>query len=321
MDIRQLEYFVQIATLGGFNRASTRLYIAQSALSRQVKLLEEELGVTLFIRKKLGIELTMAGKLLLDRSAVLLQHFKQVRDDVIAESGVLRGDLIIGFPPSLHYKIAVPLLKSMSERYTRVFVKAFVATSAELKDMVLASAIDFAVFGSFEADAALQTEFLFRDDMVLVGPAAAMPKVASISPGELAKYPLIMASGPHGLRMLVDDAVARAGKSLNIKMEVNYLPSLLALVAQGVGYTMVTRSSYSEADERIVAIPIEGLTCDWVTARRKDHPLSTAARAASDLLHELLARELAGHFYRAGHHARRAMLRLKGSTQLQPQHQ
>ena len=91
MDIRQLGYFVQIATLGGFNRAATRLYIAQSALSRQVKLLEEELGVELFIRKPLGIELTAAGKLLLDRSAALLQHFKQVQEEVIAESGVVRG--------------------------------------------------------------------------------------------------------------------------------------------------------------------------------------------------------------------------------------
>jgi len=293
LDIRQLGYFVQIATLGGFNRAATRLYIAQSALSRQVKLLEEELGVELFVRRPLGIELTAAGKLLLDRSAALLQHFKQVQEDVIAESGVVRGDLAIGFPPSLRYRISVPLLKAMAERYNQVFVKALVATSAELKEMVLGGAIDFAVFGSFETDSALQTEFLFRDDMVLVGPVEAMPTVASITPGELAEYPLIMAGGPHGLQTLVEDAVARADKALNIKMEVNYLPTLIELVAQGVGYTMVSRSSYSGADERLVAIPITGLTCDWVMARRKDHPLSAAAKAANDVLYVLLARELA----------------------------
>jgi LysR family nitrogen assimilation transcriptional regulator len=321
MDIRQLEYFVQIATLGGFNRASARLYIAQSALSRQIKMLEEELGVSLFVRKKLGIELTMAGKLLLERSAVLLHHFKQVRDDVIAESGVPRGELIIGFPPSLHSKIAVPLLKSMAERYTRVFVKAFVATSAELKEMVLSGAIDFAVFGSFEADPALQTEFLFRDDMLLVGPAAAMPKVARVSPAEMADYPLIMASAPHGFRTLVEDAVARSGKNLNIKMEVNYLPTLIELVAQGGGYTMVSRCSYSMADERVAAIPIEGLTCDWVTARRKDHPLSAAGRAANDVLQELLARELPVSLPRGATDTRRAVLGLKGGPRLQPRPQ
>jgi LysR family transcriptional regulator, nitrogen assimilation regulatory protein len=253
----------------------------------------------------------MAGKLLLERSAVLIQHFKQLQDDVSSESGVPRGGLAIGLPPSLHSKVGVPLLKSMTERYPRVFVKAFVGTSAELREMVLSGAIDFAVFGSFEAHPALQTEFLFRDEMVLVGQAAALPKVASVSPAQIADYPLIMASAPHGLRTLVEGAAAVAGKALNVKMEVNYLPTLIELVAQGAGYTMVSRCSYSTADQRVAAVPIEGLTCDWVTARRKDHPLFAAARAAREVLDELLARELPARSQQSGNVARRAVTDLK----------
>jgi DNA-binding transcriptional LysR family regulator len=119
----------------------------------------------------------------------------------------------------------------------------------------------------------------------------------------------------------VEDAVARSGKALNIKMEVNYLPTLIELVAQGGGYTMVSRCSYSTADERVAAVPIEGLTCDWVTARRKDHPLSTAARAANDVLQELLARELPVRLPRAASDTRRAILSLRGGPRIQPRPQ
>jgi len=291
MDVRQLEYFVQIATLGGFNRASARLYIAQSALSRQIKLLEDELGVALFIRNKRGVELTVAGQLLLDRSTVLLHHFKQVRDDVIAQGGVPRGELLVGLPPSLQSVVAVPLLKEMSERYPLVFMKTWVATSAELKQMVLSGAVDFAVLGSFHKEPTLQTELLFRDDMLLVGPAADMPKAKSISAAELAGYPLILSSTPHGLRGLVEDAAAHAGVALNVVMEVNYLPTLIDLAANGVGHTLLSSSAYGAADARVAAVRVEGLTCDWVTAWRKDHPLSAAARAANDLLGDRLARQ------------------------------
>lgn len=291
MDIRQLEYFVQIATLGGFNRASARLYIAQSALSRQIKLLEEELGVALFIRNKRGVEMTAAGQLLLERSTVLLHHFKQVRDEVIAQGGAPRGELLIGLPPSLQSVVAVPLLKAMSERYPLVFMKTWVATSAELKQMVLSGEVDFAVVASFQKEPSLQTELLFRDDMLLVGPVATMPKAASIGAADLAGYPLILSSAPQGLRGLVEDAAAHAGVALNVIMEVNYLPTLIDLAANGVAHTLLSSSAYGAADARVAAVRVEGLACDWVAAWRKDHPLSAAARAANEVLEQLLTRE------------------------------
>jgi LysR family nitrogen assimilation transcriptional regulator len=239
MDVRQLEYFVQIATLGGFNRASAQLYIAQSALSRQVKLLEEELGVTLLIRHKRGTELTAAGSLLLDRSEVLLRNFRQIRDDVIAEGGVPRGELAIGLPASLQAVLAVPLITKMNSLYPLVFLRTWVAPSMELKESLLSGAIDFAVLASFLPEPALRSESLFQDEMMLVGALdAPMPKGEIIEYEEMVDYPLIVTSRPNSLRLLVDEAAAKIEKKLNVIMEMNYLPTLVDLVASGVGYSL-----------------------------------------------------------------------------------
>src|SRR3546814_12050142 len=96
MDLRELRYFIYVAELKRFSKASVHLRIAQPALSRQVRKLEEELGVDLPVRSGRGLELTAAGRLLLQRPYGFLRQVTHTRDDVRAQAKERAGPLQIG---------------------------------------------------------------------------------------------------------------------------------------------------------------------------------------------------------------------------------
>src|SRR3989338_1215284 len=99
MNLKQLEYFVRVAELGSFSRAALILNIAQPALSRQVRLLETDLHVTLLMRNGRGVVLTEAGKRLFDHSIGILQLMSRVREDIESTRGEPARRLVVRPPP------------------------------------------------------------------------------------------------------------------------------------------------------------------------------------------------------------------------------
>ena len=117
MDLKQLEYFVQVAEFGSFTLASRFLSIAQPALSRQVRALEVEVRQTLFQRTGRGVTLTAAGKRLLDHARGILQQVRRAQLDLEQQRGAVSGRLVIGLPPSVSRTLAGPLVRGFRERF------------------------------------------------------------------------------------------------------------------------------------------------------------------------------------------------------------
>ena len=115
MDIKQLSYFVRVAEMGSFTRASIVLDIAQPALSRQVRLLEVEIRQNLLIRNGRGITLTEAGKVLLEHSRGVLHQMERLREELSRVRGSLAGRVAVGLPPTLGRILAVPLTRAFNE--------------------------------------------------------------------------------------------------------------------------------------------------------------------------------------------------------------
>ena len=290
MDLRQLNYFMHVAKLGGFNRASAHLHIAQSALSRTIGQLEQELGVSLLVRTARGVKLTSGGQLLLSNTDMLLRHIRQVKDEVVAEATVPRGEIVIGMPPSLQSMLIVPLLREMRTQCPKVFVTAWVATSVVLKEQLLNGKLDIALLGIMDSDTSLECQPLFFDDMFLVGPPNALPVNAKyVSWSRIACCPLILTSPPNSVRLLVEAAAAKNSQELNVVMEVNYVPVLIDLVRSGIGYTLLPYSAIHEliAAGYVSATKIRDLAYNWVIATAKEKQLSTAGRYARDGLMRL----------------------------------
>ncbi|MFN4065519.1 MAG: LysR family transcriptional regulator, partial [Parazoarcus communis] len=99
MDLKQLEYFVRVAEMGSFTRASIALDIAQPALSRQIRLLEVELRQNLLIRNGRGVTTTEAGKLLLEHARGVLHQIERAKEELSRIRGALSGRVAVGLPP------------------------------------------------------------------------------------------------------------------------------------------------------------------------------------------------------------------------------
>jgi LysR family transcriptional regulator, nitrogen assimilation regulatory protein len=295
MDLKQLEYFVQIASLRGFNRAATHLHIAQSALSRQVRQLEDELGVDLLIRDRAGLQLTRAGELLLEQANSLLQQFRRVRDDVIAEGTVPRGELVIGIPQSLRFMIAAPLLRQFGKQHAAVRIRTWVAPGVVLRDLVLGGTVDIAVTAASEPDVALDSQPLMRESLVLVGPRSSpLARATVVDWNRVITLPLILPSHPSTIRVLVEEAAAKRGVSLNVLTEINDISLIVELVLEGGGFTLVPYSAVHAAvsEKKVLATGLESVCCAWDITHLREKPLSPAARCARDLLREIVAKRI-----------------------------
>jgi LysR family nitrogen assimilation transcriptional regulator len=290
VDLKQIQYFVQVARSRSFNRAASHLYIAQSALSRQIRLLEQELGVPLMLRHARGVQLTAAGELLLERAEALLRFSRQLRDEVVAQGSEPRGEVVIGLPPSLNHSIAVPLLIAIARRYPHLRVTTWVGTSMMLKELLDAGALDLAVVAALDpaSDASMQP--LFRDELCLVGAAKADLPPGPVTCRQLAGLPLILTSYPNSMRRIVNAVAADQGFELNVVMEVNYVPLILELVRQQLGHTLLPLPAVEQmvAAGELTFTRVIGLSYEWVVVLSKDNPASLGTRCVLGLLQELV---------------------------------
>lgn len=141
MDIRQLQYFVGIAETGRFSEASRMMFVTQSAVSQQIKLLEEELGTQLFARQSHYVRLTESGQELLPLAKKVLEGVEECRNRMTDLKGLLCGTLNIGLTFSLEPYIRETMLAFMSQ-YPKVKVNAYYKSLTDLLRMLRCHEID-----------------------------------------------------------------------------------------------------------------------------------------------------------------------------------
>jgi DNA-binding transcriptional LysR family regulator len=120
MELRHLRYFVSVAEELNFTRAAARLRVAQPALSRQIRALEEELETPLFERTRLGARLTRAGRVFFPRARAILGDADEAANEARTASGVISGRLSLGFPTGLHLNYLAPVLEALRRAHPRV---------------------------------------------------------------------------------------------------------------------------------------------------------------------------------------------------------
>lgn len=131
-DLRRLQYFVAVAQERNFTRAAERLHIAQPALSRQVRLLEQELGVELLHRTTHEFELTEAGEFLLERGPTLLSTADELWRSVRTYGTGERGQVVVAYGASASYETAPRLLQALAESHPQITMTAAVKSVDEI---------------------------------------------------------------------------------------------------------------------------------------------------------------------------------------------
>jgi LysR family transcriptional regulator, nitrogen assimilation regulatory protein len=250
VNLQQLKTFVLIAELGSLSKVSDRIRIAQPALSRQMRLLQEEAGVVLLIRHRRGLQLTEAGEELLQRVSGVIRQLDRVFDDVRTLSGSARGRVALGIVPTASYVLAGQLACRVAARYPGISLRIVEAYSVHLIEWLQRGEIDVAIMYGSDADFHLRTEPLLSDELALVGPSSSpLKSTVPVAVAALATLPLVLPSRPNGLRLLVEGAAAKARVKLSVRFEADSFRVLNDLVEKGLGYTVLPVSAISRERE------------------------------------------------------------------------
>ena len=288
MELRQLRYFVRVVECGSMGRAAIELDIVTSALSQQISRLESELAVRLLQRTKTGVRPTSAGLAFWHRAQLVLRN----ADDAVlaAKTGRLSGQVSVGFAPTTSGVVALPFMHAMRERYPDVSLRVVESLSGNLESMLVARQIDLAIlFGAAPGKrfsvVPLFTERLFAISAKNFGLRKAKNKYFSIN--DLSELPLILPSGNHGLRVLVNAAFAKANCQMNVVSEIDGLATLMEAVGAGLGVTLQPSAALARCDATsfdIVPVQNAQMTRINQLASLHDDELSPSGLAARVVL-------------------------------------
>jgi len=302
MNLRQLRYFLQIADLRSFTRASQVLHIAQPALSRQIHALEEEIGTPLFNRTTQGITLTEAGRVLVDKGSVLLHQFNQLREEV-ASPGVPRGDLAVGMPPAMREMLTRPLLSTYCRAHPNVSLHIHEGISIDVISLVHRSRLDCAVVVDIDEVPGTVKLPLLREQLFLVGPRQEKLNVRKSVPLKLAAdRPLILTNRQNNFRLAIEDAFAQKGVPLTIVCDSNSTNMIADLISDGLGFSILPYCAIDAAltARKLAAAPIDDLFINWAVVHPVHADLTAAGSAFTELLFSLAKERIASGAWPSG---------------------
>ena len=291
MDLRQLRYFKVLASHQHFGRAAAVLHIAQPALSRQIQLLESELGVQLVDRHSRGASLTPEGELLLERSTFLLHYTDQIKVDIMDLRGTPRGPVTLGLPPALASVMVPPLVRVLRKRYRDIRLRVIESFFPALCDALEQGTVDVAVLsGPIVSRPLIHTEPLLTEQLCAIGPADDVRLCASsLTVRQLDRVPLILTGLQNsGIRLALERATAKEDIYLDGVMEVESATVAAQLVKDGVGWTIHFASAVSRDIEAGVlrAVPLKGIKLERYLAHTTTRPPSAATVSLISLICE-----------------------------------
>jgi len=293
MNLTQLRYFVRVAEMGSFSKAAIELDVAQPALSRQVRLLETDLRVTLLQRTGRGVLLTEAGKRLYDHAVSILQLVAHAREDISANRDEATGRIVIGLPPSMGRMLTLPLVDAFRQHLPKARLAIVEGLSAHIVEWISTGRVDLGLVHNPDANPAIETLHVLDEPLCLVsaakGPARKPPPLPF---AELTKLPLVLPEPSHAIRKLLETQAALAGLKLNIAYEVSSVSAILELVRSGHGHAVLAPSAIAASGQhsafRMRPLAESVLTSTLCMAVSAHKPATPLLKQAMRLLRELV---------------------------------
>jgi LysR family transcriptional regulator, nitrogen assimilation regulatory protein len=243
MELRQLQYFLAVADNGSLSKASTVLGIAQPALSRAVRQLEDALQTQLFHRHGRGIRLTEQGTQFQLRVASVVRKLLQAGTDLRAGAGIPAGSIAFGMPPSMSAVIGARLVETFLKRYPRVQLHVVVALSGYLNEWLVAGSLDLAIINDARRNAHVSTDPLLSVDLFHVALRSTVDASErnhrTVAFDRLPGAPLVLPGRHHGLRRQLDAVAHSRGAKLNVIVEMDAVEALKELVHRGIAATVL----------------------------------------------------------------------------------
>ncbi len=290
MELRSIQYFVQIADEGSITRTADKLGVAQPALTRHVKQLEAELGTPLLTRLPRGVRLTTSGRDFLEHARKIVAEVARARERVHGAASAPTGEVVFGTSPTLAPLLLPGCIARTRTQCPLVSLKLVEGFSPQLLDALLTGRLDVAVMTNPPQSPALTLTPLISEPLVVIAPPGARGIAQSVSLAELSRTPFVITVG---MRAIIDEQLRNFGAALRVEAEIDSIEAIRRLLVSGLSWSLMPVSAFHAEMQRgdLAGYPVEGANLHriLVLARPKGEPRS----AAGDEIERVVRAEMA----------------------------
>ena len=287
-DLRRLRYFVAVAEELHFGRAARRLNLSQPPLSVQIRTLEREVGTPLLIRTQRRVELTEAGRVLLDDARRLLDQAQAAVVHARRAAAGAIGRLAIGFVSTVDYSILPPLVRRFRQKHPGIALKLLELTGDRQQALLQSGELDLGLSILPSPAAGLTMRPVFREPLIAAVPAnhrlAGRRRTAlrSLAQEPFIQFPREMAPGLYDLAIA---ACQKAGFTPHLAQEAIQMQTILGLVAAGLGVALVPQcmSKLQRPDVRYLALDARGFEVETVALWQTENRAPALAALIAEL--------------------------------------
>ena len=258
LNLTHLLNFIQIVEWGNISKAAAFLNIAQPALSRQIRSLEDTLGTRLLRRQSWGVEPTEDGKLLLEHARRIQKECIAARESVQSNKDNPVGTAYLGVPSAYSVALVPPLLQRMRTLYPNISVQVVEAFSGTIFEWLISGRLDLAILYFSEEHSTTAISPFIEEEMVALGSAEMLGDKTEIHLRDLADQKLIAAWRPHLHRLTLDAAFLKLGVPFEPYIQIDSLPCMTELAHLGEGIAILPPScvTHELVDGRLKSVPL-----------------------------------------------------------------
>jgi DNA-binding transcriptional LysR family regulator len=291
LNLHHLRLFAAVVDHGGFTKAATALNVSQPAISKSIKELETDLGLSLLDRSGRGSRLTAAGETLYGRARELFGVERAAERELRELRGLKRGRLRIAASTTIATYLLPPVLGRFHLRHPRVLIQTSSANTRAVLRLLIEARVDLALVEGPVSDPRVTVQPWREDELVVIAPPDhRLFGQRDVTVDDIAREQFLVREPGSGTREVSEAALARHGVRLERTMRVGGTEAIKQAVASGLGLAIVSRAAASDQLSlgRIAVLEVENLTIRRTLTRLelRDRAKTVAAREMEGLLYE-----------------------------------
>ncbi len=242
MDIRALEYFIEVARLKSFSKAAEAIHISQPSISKAIKELEIQWGITLFYRNTKHIELTDSGAILFEQAQQIVSAFHNITVQLDGLTKMQTGKIYIGLPPITAVTSFAHLLSAFRREYSRINVQLYEYGPKRIEAAIQEGLLDIGIFTPDDRDEQYDKIWFEQDPHDLImHPQHWLAGFSAVDYAQLAGEDFIIYSNEYRLYDIIIDRCRRAGFTPRIALETSQRDLMTQMVAANLGIALLPR--------------------------------------------------------------------------------
>lgn len=281
MDIKQLQYFIEVARLNSFTRAADHLFVTQPAISKMIKNLEEELGVVLFNRSRKKLTLTDAGRVLYEQAKIIDKAFHHLESELENISHLKKGHIRIGLPPLINSLFFSTIMGQFHKEYPGITFELVEDGSKKIEENIIDDKLDFGVIVlPTNQDLFDCHPFMKEELMLIVDSEHRLADKTEVPMAELEHENFVFFNKDFALRDRIVAACAKSGFKPSIISESSQWEFIEEMVASKLGVTLLPKSTCEYLDDRVKPVKVTEPSINWDLAIiwKKDYYISYVAK-------------------------------------------